>query len=521
MSEPLAYIVTGALMNCDKGVAIMPFRTNHRTTTVDGIVAANESDKIPLVNIPSFVMCTVGNVPCTPIPTPAPGTGHPMGGGSVWHDTGKEFSTVAGLPPVLFRSCVQCSKGGKISFLTTGQIPMPELDPSGELQEQIDDVNEQAQEMKEEYEKAENAVGESGLIEGFVPVWGSGRDAVNSFQQGKWGWGIFHSAMVVVDVVTLGTGTIVKGAIRGAAKMTMKEFLEGMAKKLVAIAAAKALAKEAIEKAVKETIERIGKISGRKLLTACFPAGTPIAVEGGFKNIEDIKKGDLVWSYNPDTLETGLKKVVDTHQSIADSTIKLTIGEEVIETTATHPFYTKEGWKDAGHLNTDDKIKSKNGRWEQIKAINLSTISKKVYNFTVRDWHTYFVGLLEWLVHNECREALLRELLENGIKHSADDIVHIGRNADGSIVFLERGSNSAGLEHILGRHADDFVSKGIPQDEIGEFVFDAATNGKIVGYQGAGIGRPIYEVIHNGVTKRVAVTVGNNGFIVGANPVSF
>ncbi|MBC1368358.1 hypothetical protein HB790_08970 [Listeria welshimeri] len=35
-----------------------------------------------------------------------------------------------------------------------------------------------------------------------------------------------------------------------------------------------------------------------------------------------------------------------------------------------------------------------------------------------------------------------------------------------------------------------------------------------------GKGRPIYEVIYNGKKYRVAITVGKNGFIVGANPVS-
>ena len=49
---------------------------------------------------------------------------------------------------------------------------------------------------------------------------------------------------------------------------------------------------------------------------------------------------------------------------------------------------------------------------------------------------------------------------------------------------------------------------------------DTLENGKIVGYQGKGTGRPIYEVVYNGVTQRVAITTGSNGFIVGANPVS-
>ncbi len=427
----LAYIVTGALMTCDKGAAIMPFTTNPRTTTVEGVVAANESDKIPIANIPSFVMCSVGNVPCIPLPLPAPGSGHPMGGGSVWNDTGKEFSTVDGLPPVLFRSCVNCSKGGKIEFLTTGQLLLSQLDPTGEFERQMNEINEEAEEMREEYQQAEDSVGESGLVEGFIPVWGSGRDAVASFQQGKWGWGVFNSVMVVVDVATLGGSSIVKGGIRAGVKVTVKEFAEGLTKKLVALGAAKLAAKELLTNPA--AIRNALRLTGRKLVTACFPAGTPVAVEGGFKNIEDIKIGDLVWSYNPDTLETGLKKVVDTHQSIADSTIKLTIGEEVIETTHSHPFYTKTGWKDAGHLNTEDEIKSKKGQWTRIKAISFSNISKKVYNFTVRDWHTYFVGAWAWLVHNGCLDDL--------IKHRRDHILNRHRAGAGKAGKTEFPTN--------------------------------------------------------------------------------
>ena len=40
---------------------------------------------------------------------------------------------------------------------------------------------------------------------------------------------------------------------------------------------------------------------------------------------------------------------------------------------------------------------------------------------------------------------------------------------------------------------------------------------KSVGYQGSGKRRPIYETTINGKTERLAVTVGSNGFIVGAN----
>ncbi len=428
MSEPLAYIVTGALMNCDKGAAIMPFTTLPRTTTVDGIMAANASDMIPLVNIPSFVMCTVGQpAPCVPMPTPAPGTGHPMGGGSVWHDTGEKFSTVAGLPPVLFRSCARCAKGGKISFLTTGQIPMSELDPTGELQQKIDDINAQADELKEENEKGIDWVD---LGTGFIPVYGSARDASRSWKAGNKWTAVGHGILAATDLLG---GFLIKGGVKAAkagGKITAKVFFNQMGKKLAGLLALKTAAKELLEKGVKEALEKLA-IKGRKLATACFPAGTSVAVEGGFKNIEDIKIGDLVWSYNPDTLETGLKEVVDAHQSIADSTIQLTIGNEVIETTTNHPFYTKQGWKDAGRLTTDDEVKSKNEKWEQIRAINFSTIGKKVYNFTVKDWHTYFVGACKWLVHNSCSfwDNILKkpqEIWGKSVDDIADELTEAG-----------------------------------------------------------------------------------------------
>ena len=51
-----------------------------------------------------------------------------------------------------------------------------------------------------------------------------------------------------------------------------------------------------------------------------------------------------------------------------------------------------------------------------------------------------------------------------------------------------------------------------------EAVISAVVNGKIIGTTATD--QPIYEVKINGETNFIAVTVGSNGFIVGANPVS-
>ncbi len=113
---------------------------------------------------------------------------------------------------------------------------------------------------------------------------------------------------------------------------------------------------------------------------------------------------------------------------------------------------------------------------------------------------------------------LVDELRRKGIKFIEDDLVRVARDGSGRIVFLERGNARAGLQHIVDRHAEDFARRGVPQDQIADYVFEAVTRGRVVGQQGRRAGRDIYEFVWNGETHRVAASVGSNGFVVGANP---
>lgn len=115
---------------------------------------------------------------------------------------------------------------------------------------------------------------------------------------------------------------------------------------------------------------------------------------------------------------------------------------------------------------------------------------------------------------------LMKELANSGVKYNPDDVVMITKTPDGKLLWLEKGNADAGLKHIVDGHATDFLNKGISVDQIHDLIKTTVSKGKIVGYQGRGTGRSIYEVIYNGKTYHVAVTVGSNGFIVGANPVT-
>ena len=114
--------------------------------------------------------------------------------------------------------------------------------------------------------------------------------------------------------------------------------------------------------------------------------------------------------------------------------------------------------------------------------------------------------------------TLLEELSANGVKFTPGNIVSTARSQSGQVVFLETGNSKAGLQHIVEGHGSQFAQMGVPESQIPEVVMKALSEGKLVNYQGTGTGCPVFELTINGKRQRIAITVGNNGFIVGANP---
>lgn len=124
MAAPLEYIVKDALMVCDKGASPAFFLpTNNAHIKIQGCLVANKLDKQSLVNIPTFGICSVTQKPCVP-------------DCMEWQKTYK--LKVKGQETLLFRSEMPCSIGGKIGFVTSGQIPLPPdaQDDIRKLQEQ-------------------------------------------------------------------------------------------------------------------------------------------------------------------------------------------------------------------------------------------------------------------------------------------------------------------------------------------------------------------------------------------------
>jgi hypothetical protein len=428
MPDPLEYIVTGALTQCDKGGGFMMFTSTHNTNIhIQKKLVAIETDTTPLVNIPSYGMCAVTGAPCSPKPT-------------VWQGA-YEYVKVHHVKPLIFGSCHMCAQGGVIKFITSGQVLLADaLTP--ETLAQISEVNTQQNELVEEYEAEKNSVGEAGFWEGFIPVWGSGRDAIHSFQTGHWGMGILHTGFVVLDVFTLGSATVVKGLVKGGVREGVELVGKSLVKKAVAVMAAKKAATELLEKGVGHVAEASIKYLGICIAKACFLAGTPIATKEGLKNIEDFQSGDEVWAYNEETGETALKPVLNIFEREADVIIELTIDGEVIATTPEHPFHANGEWKEAGSLEVGDTIQLFNGKaalvqdvvyrfdkelqaaytGEDENGIEEDYQLTKVYNIEVAYWSTYFVGRQSLLVHNAVCIKQLMEDAAKGVAHTWEDL---------------------------------------------------------------------------------------------------
>ena len=137
--------------------------------------------------------------------------------------------------------------------------------------------------------------------------------------------------------------------------------------------------------------------------TLCFVAGTKVLTKDGYKNIEDIKVGDMVYSYNHDNNMTELKKVTDVIKSNTIDTYVVTIGKNSVEMSPKHQVYViDKGWVRAYDLKVGDEMFDINGEKVSINNIEYKRYSTPIdtYNLTIEGNSNYFVTNTQVLVHN-------------------------------------------------------------------------------------------------------------------------
>lgn len=146
-----------------------------------------------------------------------------------------------------------------------------------------------------------------------------------------------------------------------------------------------------------------GAISGAMNPSYCFVAGTLVATAAGMKKIEEIKKGDIVETFNPYSNAYEENEVTEVYVNKTKELVHVNAEGEIVSTTPDHPFLTEEGWKKAKDLTEHDRLQSKDG-FKEVVSIDFESLDKEinVYNFSVQGYHIYVVGRRGIVVHNGC-----------------------------------------------------------------------------------------------------------------------
>lgn len=147
------------------------------------------------------------------------------------------------------------------------------------------------------------------------------------------------------------------------------------------------------------TFTNIGSITGLASITfstgGCFIGSTPIFTNKGLVNIQNIQIGDIVLSFNPNTLELSMKEVTNVfvHEPEPYFTFTFSNGKS-LGVTGNHPmfnYYTKtfvraDTMKVGDHLMTEHTLPT------ELVSITSQDNSVNVYNLEVLDNHTYFAN---------------------------------------------------------------------------------------------------------------------------------
>ncbi|MEA2345348.1 MAG: hypothetical protein QOF63_3517 [Thermoanaerobaculia bacterium] len=124
----------------------------------------------------------------------------------------------------------------------------------------------------------------------------------------------------------------------------------------------------------------------------CFPASTRVLTPRGWTTIAELGPGDEVLGYDAATGRTSVRHVTRRldHGLAAIWDVRIAGSNDVIATTAGHPFLTTRGWVTAQHLAAGDELVTIGGL-VQVERVQKSARCEPVYNLHTTIDHTFIV----------------------------------------------------------------------------------------------------------------------------------
>lgn len=131
----------------------------------------------------------------------------------------------------------------------------------------------------------------------------------------------------------------------------------------------------------------------------CFAAGSLVTAATGPTAIERVQIGDRVLAQDPNTGELAFKPVLGTSKNPPTKLLRIVTSRGDVRLTLGHPFWIEgKGWRMAKELAVGDRVHGLNG------SVTIEAIEKQpdepVYNLTVADFGTFFIGDSQLLVHD-------------------------------------------------------------------------------------------------------------------------
>lgn len=201
----------------------------------------------------------------------------------------------------------------------------------------------------------------------------------------------------------------------------------------------------------------------------CFLAGTDVKMaDGSTKDIEAVKLGDQVLATDPETGESGPRKVTrlivtEDDKHFNELSIETDDGPEKLTATHEHPFWSpsKQEWVEARHLAKGMTLLTDKGEIVQILGNRAFARHARTYNLTVDDLHTYYVlaGETPVLVHNSNCPGVGRDLIGG---QEQFHIIH--------------GDRTGGGHKWPGQPGKTVFPRGWDTDKILDSIADVATS---------------------------------------------
>lgn len=135
----------------------------------------------------------------------------------------------------------------------------------------------------------------------------------------------------------------------------------------------------------------------------CFTGDTPVLTSSGLVNIQDLKVGDKVISYNEETKQNEEKAITNIKSHEEYDLYYIITRTDTVRCTYDHPFYVKDKGKVLSrNLRAGDILIDKDGNERRLQSIAYSIDdTETVYDIAVEGNNTYYVGKDSILVYTE------------------------------------------------------------------------------------------------------------------------